>query len=105
MTFSKTRRWTAGCILAVAASAAVAATVNQPSASGETARTVARTVVLGAAQTPIKHIIFIQKENRSFDEYFGALSKSNPGINGATSAKKHNGTTVKLPQTPDPLPN
>jgi phospholipase C len=93
-----------GGILAVGVSAGFAATVAEPSASGAPAAHFA--AVVGAPQTPIKHIIFLQKENRSFDEYFGALSKTNPGINGATSALKSNGGVVSpLPQTPDPLPN
>src|SRR5487761_1391637 len=40
-----------------------------------------------AATTPIQHIVFISKENRTFDSYFGAYQC--PGdatcINGATS--------------------
>ena len=32
--------------------------------------------------TVIQHIVFIMKENRSFDNYFGTF----PGANGATSA-------------------
>ncbi len=90
-------------LVALAASATFAAGVSQPSAGGQP---VARVASIGAPQTPIRHIVFILKENRSFDEYFGALSSSNPGINGATSVRKQNGTVVRpLPQTPDPLPN
>lgn len=36
-----------------------------------------RTTVTG----PIKHIVFILKENRSFDSYFGTF----PGANGSTT--------------------
>jgi phospholipase C len=103
MAFPTCNRWLVSGILAATLSAGFAATAGQPSAGGAPAAQIA---VVGAAQTPIKHIVFIQKENRSFDEYFGALSKSNPGINGATSAVKHTGAVVSpLPQTPDPLPN
>ena len=51
--------------------------------------------------TPIKHVVIIMKENRSFDEYFGRF----PGANGAVSGTMSNGQTVALGQTPDPMPN
>jgi phospholipase C len=100
--------WWLGSSLLLAAAAGLAATAPASQASGGAVHSAA--AVVGSPQTPIKHIVFIQKENRSFDEYFGALSAVNQGgdaqINGATSAKKHDGTVVSpLPQTPDPLPN
>ena len=52
-------------------------------------------------QTPIQHVVIIQKENRSFDEYFGRF----PGADGATQGTMHDGTIVQLGTTPDPLPN
>ena len=55
----------------------------------------------GVAQTPIQHVVIIQKENRSFDEYFGRF----PGADGATQGTMHDGTIVQLGPTPDPLPN
>ncbi|HEY3477775.1 MAG TPA: alkaline phosphatase family protein, partial [Streptomyces sp.] len=54
-----------------------------------------------SAQTPIKHVVIILKENRSFDEYFGKF----PGANGATQGTMSNGQVVQLAQTPDPMPN
>lgn len=46
--------------------------------------------------TPITHVIFIMKENRTFDSYFGAF----PGVNGATTGKiKVNGTVKTIPLT------
>lgn len=45
----------------------------------------------------IKHIVFIIKENRSFDEYFGTF----PGADGATSGMTSTGQVVSLGQTPD----
>jgi phospholipase C len=45
-----------------------------------------------AATTPIKHVIFLVKENRTFDVYFGKF----PGANGATTGKIHTGATVQL---------
>jgi len=49
-------------------------------------RTLAIVLLLAAqalAQSPIRHIIFIVKENRSFDHMFGTF----PGADGATSGK------------------
>jgi phospholipase C len=46
----------------------------------------------------IQHIVFIVKENRSFDTYFGTF----PGANGATTAKLSSGSTITLGHTPDP---
>jgi phospholipase C len=46
---------------------------------------------------PIKHIVFIVKENRSFDEYFGTY----PGARGATSGKLSTGQVIPLGHTPD----
>ena len=47
-----------------------------------------------AATTPIKHIVFIVKENRTFDSYFGAF----PGVNGATTGKiKVRGSRKNIP--------
>jgi phospholipase C len=41
---------------------------------------------------PIKHVVFIVKENRSFDNYFGRY----PGADGATSGLTSDGRRVKL---------
>ncbi len=46
----------------------------------------------------IQHVVFIIKENRSFDNYFGTFS----GANGATTGKLHTGQVVTLGHTPDP---
>ena len=51
---------------------------------------------------PIKHVVFLVKENRTFDNYFGRF----PGANGATTGKTCDGGTVSLQplldrQTPD----
>ena len=45
-----------------------------------------------AAKLPIKHVVFLVKENRTFDNYFGNF----PGVNGATSGKISDGGTVAL---------
>jgi len=48
----------------------------------------------------IKHIVFIIKENRSFDTYFGTF----PGVDGATSGQTSSGKVVRLRRTPDQMP-
>jgi len=49
------------------------------------------------AHFPIKHIIIIDKENRSFDTMFGRF----PGADGATEATLSSGRVVPLTRTPD----
>ena len=48
----------------------------------------------------IQHIVFIIKENRSFDSYFGTF----PGANGATSGEISNGQIIPLNHEPDSTP-
>jgi phospholipase C len=45
---------------------------------------------VGASQ--IKHVVFILKENHTFDNYFGAF----PDADGASTGKIHTGATVPL---------
>jgi phospholipase C len=57
-----------------------------------------------AAQPPgmnqIKHIVFIVKENRSFDQYFGTY----PGVDGATTGLLSTGQVIPMFHTPDSMP-
>jgi phospholipase C len=55
---------------------------------------------LAALRTRIQHIVFIVKENRSFDNYFGTF----PGAEGATTATISTGDEIALGHTPDILP-
>jgi phospholipase C len=48
----------------------------------------------------IKHIVFIVKENRSFDHYFGQF----PGADGVMSGKTSAGAVVPLTHAPDTVP-
>ena len=48
----------------------------------------------------IKHVVFLVKENRTFDNYFGTF----PGADGATSGKISSGKTIHLGHAPDVLP-
>lgn len=50
-----------------------------------------------SARYPIKHIIIIDKENRSFDTMFGLF----PGADGASKAEISNGKVVPLGHMPD----
>src|SRR5437763_10914337 len=56
-------------------------------------------------QTPpglsnIQHFVFIMKENRSFDHYFGKF----PGADGATTATLSTGQVIPINHAPDQLP-
>src|ERR1700674_3297392 len=48
----------------------------------------------------IKHFVFIIKENRTFDTYFGTF----PGADGATSGQLSTGEIIPLGHTPDATP-
>jgi len=48
----------------------------------------------------IKHIVFIVKENRTFDNYFGTF----PGVDGATMGTISTGDVIPLGRAPDTLP-
>lgn len=50
----------------------------------------------------IKHVVFIMKENRSYDVYFGAYNKN--GANGTTTPKLSNGTMITAPHLYDSSP-
>lgn len=67
---------------------------NAPIAQSESARQQASPP---AGMSVIKHVIFIIKENRTFDQLFGTY----PGANGATSGKISTGQTVPLGHAPD----
>jgi phospholipase C len=48
----------------------------------------------------LKHFVFIVKENRTFDHYFGTF----PGANGTTSGTISTGQTISLRHAPDRTP-
>jgi phospholipase C len=54
----------------------------------------------GPATNPIKHVIFLVKENRSFDDYFGRY----PGADGTTTGKTLEGKTIPLKIAKDVQP-
>src|SRR5258706_6518232 len=51
------------------------------------------------ASYPIKHIVIMVKENRTFDDYFGTF----PGADGATTYKDPHGKIHQLNHQPDML--
>lgn len=51
--------------------------------------------------TTITHWVFLIKENRTFDHYFGTF----PGANGATSGTISTGQVISLGHTPDVMPD
>jgi phospholipase C len=53
--------------------------------------------VVDAARQKIKHIVFVIKENRTFDNYFGLF----PGADGATTGETCDGQTIPLDKAPD----
>jgi phospholipase C len=59
-----------------------------------------RPAVNAAGIGKIQHIVFLIKENRTFDSYFGTF----PGADGATSGKTSDGKVVPLSRTPDIMP-
>jgi phospholipase C len=52
----------------------------------------------------IQHIIFIVKENRSFDSMFGTMTLTRPQVNGSTNGILSTGQVVQLGHMPDALP-
>ena len=50
-------------------------------------------------RTPIKHVVYIIKENRTFDNYFARY----PGADGARTGRTSDGRTVPLTVAPDVL--
>ena len=88
-------------ILAVAAVVAVIVAGRSSVEPGLVVATVgtppARTpVVVRGARTPIRHIVFIVKENRSYDNLFGLF----PGGDGARTGRTADGLVVKLRRLP-----
>lgn len=65
---------------------------NDDAGNAEDAPSIALDGAPHAATLPIKHIVFLVKENRTFDIYFGRF----PGANGATTAKLSDGGIIPL---------
>jgi phospholipase C len=67
---------------------------------GHLIRTITQRSQVQAFQSNIEHIVFILKENHSFDSLFGTY----PGANGATSGVISTGQRVALGRTPEVMP-
>ena len=52
---------------------------------------------IAAARAKIKHVVFLIKENRTFDNYFGQF----PGADGTTTGQTCDGRTIPLAPAPD----
>jgi len=86
------------CVLAMMISAGAA----NAAAQTKNATTPATAVCPTGDMSCIKHVVFIMKENRSFDVYFGAYNKN--GANGSTTPLLSNGTTIAAPHLYDSTP-
>jgi phospholipase C len=78
----------------------VAAGIYIKSRNHQNTHTNALPPVNASGANKLRHIVFLIKENRSFDTYFGTF----PGADGATSGKTSDGKTVQLSRTPDNMP-
>ena len=57
--------------------------------------------LVAAARAKIKHVVFLVKENRTFDTMFGTF----PGADGATSGQTCDGGTTPLGRAKDRTPD
>jgi len=73
--------------------------VGRPAAAVSPRPAVASSGALPAGFQKIKHIVFIIKENRSFDHYFGLF----PGADGASRGRTSTGEIVPLRPAPDQI--
>lgn len=73
--------------------------INQPKKNLRPAR-FARIKAANAGMEKIEHVVFIIKENRTFDNYFGTF----PGADGATSGTISTGEVIPLGPTGDRTP-
>jgi phospholipase C len=98
-------RWLAYTVLL---SAAIGGWASRPMAGsfpasvprGQLVRRLPSPGQVAALQSTIQHIVFIIKENHSFDSLFGTF----PGADGATSGKISTGERLALRRTPDRMP-
>ena len=96
--------------LVVAGAAVAAALAILPALPGPAPARATRSRAAGTPRSPIKHIVFIAKENRSFDTYFGAMPDPGNDIDQSTTASCYdkanpaNATTFTMGDAPDPMP-
>ncbi len=92
-----TRPLTPRAALAVAGASLLALAVGCPA---PTVPPAAPSSTVATFRSQIQHIVFIIKENRSFDNYFGTF----PGADGATSGVISTGQRMSLGHTPNLMP-
>src|ERR1035441_1313507 len=96
------RRW---CFVASAGFAVFAPTIDLAACGSDSAKTSALDAAVeasdavdaGVIPSPIRHIVVILKENRTFDNYFTGF----PGADTTTQATLSNGTVITRPAAPD----
>jgi phospholipase C len=69
-------------------------------ASASASPTASSAPTVAPGENPIEHVIFVVKENRSFDNYFGRY----PGADGATEGQTSDGRTIPLVEAVDVQP-
>jgi phospholipase C len=106
----RNRRWRVRAVVGVGLLSVIAlASWSVPAWNGAAGAT-PTALTAGTPVSPITHIVFIAKENRSFDSYFGAFPDPGNDIDGSTTASCYsktnpsNVTTFTMPATSDPMP-
>ena len=105
-----TGSWRAGVLVVFLAAAAVAVGWPDRSPVAPACPAAARPAVLvpGVPRSPIKHIVFVAKENRSFDHYFGAFPDPTGALDQSRTARcwRVGGgvDTFTMQAAPDPMP-
>jgi phospholipase C len=70
-------------------------------ANGSPRASASASVLPPPSQNPIKHVVFLIKENRTFNNYFGSY----PGAAGSTTGKTFDGKTVPIKPAHDIQPH
>ncbi len=92
-------------LIALLAAASTSLQAQTKAAATKTQQTTA--VCVAQNMSCIQHIVFIMKENRSYDVYFGAYvppAGSGQTANGSTTVRLSNGTTISAPHLYDSTP-
>jgi phospholipase C len=74
---------------------------SEPAAPGDPRPSPTSASSSRSAESPIRHVVFIVKENRTFDHYFGRY----PGADGATHGFTLDGRRIPLRPAPDVQPH
>jgi phospholipase C len=105
-----TGSWRVAVLAMLCGAAAVAVAWPDRSPVAPARPAAARPVVLvaGSPRSPIKHIVFVAKENRSFDHYFGRFPDPTHSLKQSLTSRcwQSDGTvrSFRMPQAPEPMP-